>query len=89
MWYINRGQINERNLKQLQRYIEWLRQYYIPNRPCDIQPMLLTRKSNRLTDSFINLINDFNEENKHDCKSLKFIVFDVRNEELNFEKIEY
>lgn len=80
---------DESNLKQLQRYIEWLRQYYIPNRPCDIQPILLTRKSNNLTDSFINLIEGFNEDNKHDCKNLKFIVFDVRSDDLHFEELEY
>jgi len=80
---------DESNLKQLQRYIEWLRQYYIPNQPCDIQPILITRKSNNLTDSFKNLIKGFNEENKHDCKNLKFIVFDVRSDDLRFEEMEY
>lgn len=80
---------DESNLKQLQRYIEWLRQYYIPNRPCDIQPILLTRKSNNLTDSFINLIEGFNKDNKHDCKNLKFIVFDARSDDLHFEELEY
>jgi predicted RNA-binding protein len=80
---------DESNLKQLQRYIEWLRQYYIPNRPCDIQPILLTRKSNNLPDSFINSIKGFNKDNRHDCKNLKFIVFDVRGDDLHFEELEY
>jgi hypothetical protein len=77
------------NLKQIQRYIEWLRQYYIPNCPCDIQPILLTRKSKNLTDSFINSIKDFNEDNEHDCKNLKFIVFDVQSNDLHFEEVKY
>jgi predicted RNA-binding protein len=80
---------DESNLKQLQRYIEWLRQYYIPNRPCDIQPMLLTRKSNNLTNSFVGLINGFNENNRRDSKNLRFIVFEVQNNDLHFEELEY
>jgi hypothetical protein len=33
------------NLTQIQRYIDWLNQYYIPNRISDIKPVLIAKKS--------------------------------------------
>ena len=31
------------NIKQIQRYIDWIEQYYTPNRQSDIQPVLISR----------------------------------------------
>src|SRR3990167_10891632 len=84
---------DERNVIQIQRYIDWIEQYYIPNRQSDIQPVLIAKKitnkqSNayqRLTDSF----NRFNQANRDRCARLKFVEFDLDNNDLSFEIVSY
>lgn len=84
---------DEKNIIQIQRYIDWIEQYYIPNRQSDIQPVLVAKKitdkqSNtyqRLVDSF----NRFNQANNNRCARLKFIEFDLDNDDLSFEIVLY
>lgn len=84
---------DERNIIQIQRYIDWIEQYYIPNRQSDIQPVLVAKKitdkqSNayqRLIDSF----NRFNQANNNRCAHLKFVEFDFDNDDLIFEIVSY
>lgn len=70
---------NEKNVIQIQRYVDWIRQYYIPNRPSDIQPILLAKRINKKgTKSYCNLIDGFhrfNEKNGVNCEPLKLIEF--------------
>ncbi|MDD6055615.1 MAG: hypothetical protein PUB96_03590 [Helicobacteraceae bacterium] len=42
-------------LKQLQRYIDWLEQYYIPNRQSDIQPMIICRSCDKKSKNYNDL----------------------------------
>lgn len=77
---------------QLQRYIDWLEQYYLPNRPSIIEPMIISRFiTNKNSDSFRNLIEafyKFNQQNsKH--KKLRYIEFFVINDTLFFEEVMY
>lgn len=84
---------DEKNVIQIQRYVDWIEQYYIPNRQSDIQPVLVAKKisnkqSNacgRLVDSF----NRFNNTNNSRCAPLKFIEFNLDNNDLVFETISY
>ena len=84
---------DERNIIQIQRYVDWIEQYYIPNRQSDIQPVLVAKKisdkqSNayrRLLDSF----NRFNQANSNRCARLKFVEFDLDNDDLSFEIVSY
>jgi len=84
---------DERNVIQIQRYIDWIEQYYIPNRQSDIQPVLVAKKitdkqSNtyrRLIDSF----NRFNQVNNNRCARLKFVEFDLDNDNLSFGVVLY
>jgi RecB family endonuclease NucS len=32
-----------KDVNQLERYVEWIRQYYIPNRQSDIEPVILSQ----------------------------------------------
>lgn len=84
---------NEKNVIQIQRYVDWIRQYYIPNRPSDIQPILLAKKVNKKgTESYRNLVDDFhrfNEKNNANCEPLKLIEFSLRHNDLQFELISY
>ena len=79
------------NLRQLQRYIDWVKQYYIPNQPCDIQPVLLGKKigDKRTRECLINCFNDFNEANNNECRPLRYVEFTVREDGIVFQKIEY
>ena len=75
------------NLTQIQRYIDWLNQYYIPNRISDIEPVLIAKKSQNWIDTaFIEKINEFNTKNN--CM-LKYIEYEVIENNLLFEQIEY
>ena len=84
---------NEKNLVQIQRYVDWIRQYYLPNRPSDIQPILLVKKINKKgTEFYRNLIDDlhrFKEKNNVNCKPLKLIEFLRSHNELQFEFVSY
>ena len=84
---------NEKNVVQIQRYVDWIRQYYLPNRPSDIQPILLAKKINKKgTISYRNLIDSlhrFNEKNNVNCELLKLIEFFPRHIDLQFELVSY
>lgn len=84
---------NERNVIQIQRYVDWIRQYYIPNRASDIQPVLLTKEiNNKETDAYRRLVtklNQFNTGNREDCKPLKFVEFSLVNRDLHFNLVNY
>ena len=84
---------DEKNIIQIQRYVDWIEQYYIPNRQSDIQPVLAAKKivnkqSNvyqRLIDSF----NRFNKANKSRCAKLRYVEFDLENGDLSFGVVSY
>lgn len=78
-------------IKQLQRYVDWLEQYYLPNKPSDISPMIISRKiDNKQTDEYTNLVNSFNDFNNknHSHLRLRYIEFEVNNG-INFTEIIY
>ena len=82
------------NTKQIQRYIDWIEQYYTPNRQSDIQPFLVSKKiRNKNTDKYqkiINTFNEFNNRNSRRCNNLKYIEYYLsNNNELVFEEISY
>ncbi|MGQ9706283.1 MAG: DUF91 domain-containing protein [bacterium] len=81
------------NILQLQRYVDWLEQYYIPNRISDIQPVLISLEiENKNGVYFKRVLNAFNEfnENNHNCMPLKFIEFKVeKGNSIIFKQINY
>ena len=48
----------EDNTRQLNRYIDWLEQYYIPNRISIIQPVLICKKDYPLSDELKSNLNN-------------------------------
>lgn len=84
---------DENNINQIQRYVDWIEQYYIPNRPSDIQPVLLSRKINdkhsRAFRQLIDSFNRFNRTNSQQCAQLKFIEFDLIGGDLHFQVVHY
>jgi len=81
------------NTKQIKRYIDWIEQYYTPNRQSDIQPVLISRKiDNKNTEKYqkiISTFNDFNTRNYRRCNNLKYIEYHLENNDLVFGEINY
>lgn len=79
------------NTRQLARYVEWLKQYYIPNvdesSESDIQPVLICRSGKKLSDKLKENFKKFNDENK--VLPLKYIEYEVQDNDLVFKTVEY
>ena len=84
---------DEKNIVQIQRYVDWIEQYYIPNRQSDIQPVLVAKKiENKQSNTYRRLIdsfNRFNQTNNNRCARLKSVEFDLDNDDLIFEIVSY
>ena len=80
------------NVYQLQRYVDWLEQYYSPNRPSDIQPVLVAKKlSDKNSGSYKEILGSFkqfNKKNNH-CMPIKYIEYELQDNNLKFQEIEY
>ncbi|MCK5320020.1 DUF91 domain-containing protein [Candidatus Parcubacteria bacterium] len=84
---------DEKNTIQIQRYIDWIEQYYIPNRQSDIQPILISKKVvSKKSERYQKTLSSFKQFNKNNikrCNSLIYIEFEVNNNDLSFNKINY
>lgn len=84
---------DERNVIQIQRYVDWIEQYYIPNRQSDIQPVLIAKKiEDKTTNNYRKLVdsfNRFNQTNNRRCGSLKFVELHIEDNNLVFEEVAY
>lgn len=80
-------------IAQLQRYVNWIEQYYISNRPSDIEPMIISRSiADKNTQSYKNLLNSFKNFNgTNNILKLRYIEFsvDCKKNELEFTEIIY
>jgi predicted RNA-binding protein len=80
------------NVFQLQRYVDWLEQYYIPNRVSDIKPILVTKKIQDKNQPYYSEILEgfrgFNTRNQN-CIPLKFVEYEILNHQLVFSVVEY
>jgi hypothetical protein len=72
---------------QLQRYVDWLQQYYLPNRVSDIQPVLVSKKiSDKTQSSYKDIIKSFKSFNNKNpnCFPLTYIEYEIVNHNLIF-----
>lgn len=71
---------SEDNVRQLSRYMDWMNQYFVPNLPGDVCPVLITRK---IPDSQIGRKKEFKFLNKDKSKYFSGIInaFDGFNKE--------
>lgn len=67
------------NIRQIRRYVDWIEQYYLPNRPSIIAPVLITQtNSARLPPTFVAAAQQFNEEiGGRTCEPLRLVEFDI------------
>ncbi len=80
------------NVIQLQRYVDWLEQYYIPNRISDIQPVLISKKIiNTTSENYKKIIESFRQFNKKNsrCMPIKYIEYELVENNLKFQEINY
>lgn len=80
------------NIIQIQRYVDWLEQYYIPNRISDVQPVLISKKIvNKNSENYRDIMESFkqfNEKNNR-CITIKYIEYELEENELNFQEVSY
>ena len=77
----------EDNTRQLTRYIDWIEQYYIPNRISQIQPVLICKKGKVLSSELKKDFIKFN--NRKGILPLKYIEYEVKDNNIVFNLVEY
>ncbi len=83
---------NTDNIIQIQRYVDWLEQYYIPNRISDIQPVLISKKiTNKTSENYKRITESFKQFNKENnrCMPIKYIEYELDGDNLKFQEISY
>lgn len=72
---------------QIQRYVYWIQQYYIPNHISDIEPMIICR-SGADKDSVTFELQQFNTDNQ-DVLKIRYIEFNIQGDRIVFNEIDY
>lgn len=76
------------NIRQISRYIDWIEQYYVSNRPSIIRPILICPESN-ISDITKQSFKQFNAQYKGRCLPLEYIEFTDNGSDLIFTKTLY
>jgi hypothetical protein len=75
---------------QLERYIDWIEQYYIPNKPSDIEPIVIAKIQPHNTANYAKLTTELREINKkRNILPIKYIEFEVKDGGITFIPIDY
>ena len=79
---------NPDNIRQLRRYVEWTEQYYLPNSPAIIEPVLIARKTpGDLPEDFLRAAAEFNRDNRgRTCEPLRIVEFVIDGEEIRYQE---
>ena len=78
----------EYNIWQINRYIEWIEQYYTPNRISTIQPVLLCLRGG-LTPQLAQKFQGFNALSSGRYLPLRYIEYHIEGADIVFEKVDY
>lgn len=77
---------------QIQRYVDWLEQYYVPNRISDVQPTIVSKKiEGKDRFYFTDLVESFrifNSRNEN-CYPIKYIEYEIINNSIIFREVKY
>lgn len=77
---------------QVQRYVDWLKIYYLSNIESKIEPMIISKKiMNKKTQIYIDLIQEFKKFNQLNYLKLRYVEFDIdlKTSSINFNEIKY
>lgn len=75
--------------RQIQRYVDWIEQYYLSNRPSTVQPIIIAKHSSYSNQGLIAALQSYNKRNGNKYLKLKYIDYVVRNNSLAFRNIQY
>lgn len=78
------------NIRQIRRYVDWIEQYYLPNRPGIIAPVLITLANPApLPPDFVAAAKQFNTDKKGGtCEALRLVEFDISGGKLRYQERE-
>lgn len=76
------------NVRQISRYIDWIEQYYVSNRPSTIRPVLICPASN-ISNKIKQSFRRFNAQYNGRCLPLEYIEFTDNGSDLIFTNISY
>ena len=76
------------NLRQIRRYVDWIEQYYIPNRISTIRPALICRAGG-LTEDLKEEFRMFNNEANGRYLPLLYIEYTIEEDNLIFTETSY
>lgn len=75
--------------KQVQRYIDWLKQYYLPNKSSDLEPMIITRQiQSKTSQNYLDLVQEFRNFNTRNSVTLRYIEFTIDTSTNNISFVE-
>jgi len=78
---------SEDNTRQLTRYVDWIEQYYKPNRISTVQPILICKKGKQISDKLKNAFMKFNE--RKGIQPLRYIEYEIINNDIEFNEVKY
>jgi hypothetical protein len=62
----------------------------LPNRPSDLEPMIISRQiQNKSQQNYLDLVQEFNTFNTQNNLRLRYIEFNVINQNINFQEVIY
>lgn len=76
------------NVRQISRYIDWIEQYYVSNRPSTIRPVLICPASN-ISNEIKQSFRRFNDQYKGRCLPLEYIEVTDNGNDLIFTNKPY
>ena len=76
------------NVRQINRYIDWIEQYYLPNRISCIQPVLIC-KGGGLSPSVIECFHNFNDASCNRYLPLRYIEYTISGATISFSNTDY
>lgn len=74
-------------IRQIQRYVDWIQQYYIPNHISDIEPMIICRKTTNI-EVVMSALKRFNNDNIAILK-IRYIEFTIQDNQIVFSEVYY
>lgn len=74
-------------IRQIQRYVDWIQQYYIPNHISDIEPIIVCRATTNIKNVILKL-KEFNSSNK-DVLKIRYVEFNIKDDEISFNEVGY
>lgn len=75
------------NTRQILRYIDWIEQYYLPNRVSVVQPILICKKEKMLSKELKENFRSFNDQKRF--LNLIYIEYEVKNNSIIFSRVDY